>query len=258
MVKRWDRMKGINLDPEQDHVFINESYDHFLRTMYGKKFPHQFVAMVNDLLDSGIIETLDDMKKVIRYFEWKMEKNNKRVKDLTSYTAALEESLQRVKDYAVALEGKLSKSKEEARGALKTVKTKGGEVEAEGSETEATRRQIISAEDLLAQLKGEVPDEEKLIAEERAEGEIAAGDTEALEEPALERPPEMEPGASPFTPIGAPGGRRTEAEIGADEIEATPKIRAIENMIKEVKRMEALHSDEEIEKIFKAKNPPAQ
>src|SRR5512137_3072860 len=104
MVKRWDRMKGINLDPEQDHVFINERYDHFLRTMYGKKFPHQFVAMVNDLLDSGIIETLDDMKKGILYFEWEMEKTKKRVRVLAAYTAVLEELLPRVKDYAVAVE----------------------------------------------------------------------------------------------------------------------------------------------------------
>jgi hypothetical protein len=252
MVKRWDRMKGINLDPKEDHVFINESYDHFLRTMYGKKFPHQFVAMVNDLLDSGIIETLDDMKKVIRYFEWKMEKNNKRVRDLTAYTAALEESLQRVKDYAVALEERSAKYKEEARGALKPVKARGGDIEAEGSETEATRRQILSADELLARLRGEEPEVDKAISVEKAEGEIAAGDTEAIEEPELARPPELEPGASPFTPVGTPGGRRTEAEIGADEIEITPKIRAIENMIKEVKRME------EIEKIFKAKNPPAQ
>lgn len=256
MVKRWDRMKGINLDPEKDHVYINESYDHFLRTMYGKKFPHQFVAMVNDLLDSGIIETLDDMKKVIRYFEWKMEKNNKRVRDLTAYTAAMEESLQRVKDYAVALEERLAKHKEESRGALKPVKARGGEVGAESSETEATRRQIMSAEELLARLKGEEPDVEKDLGEERAEGEIAASDSDAIVEPELERPPELESGVSPFTPVGPPGGRRTEAEIGADEIEITPKIRAIENMIKEVKKMEALHSDEEIEKIFKASNPP--
>jgi hypothetical protein len=166
--------------------------------------------------------------------------------------------LQRVKDYAVALEERSAKYKEEARGALKPVKARGGDIEAEGSETEATRRQILSADELLARLRGEEPEVDKAISVEKAEGEIAAGDTEAIEEPELARPPELEPGASPFTPVGTPGGRRTEAEIGADEIEITPKIRAIENMIKEVKRMEALHSDEEIEKIFKAKNPPAQ
>jgi hypothetical protein len=264
MVKRWDRMKGINLDPKVDHVYINESYEHFLRSMYGKKFPHYFVAMINDLLDSGIIETLDDMKKVIRYFEWKMEKNNKKVKDLTTYTAALEESLQRVKDYAIALEERYNKYKkglEVQRGPFKDLTVRGAEVEASGTETaQGARHGEPDLESMIARLKGEpVPEAEKVIEAERAEGEAAAGDTEtAVEaEPELERPPEMEAGTSPFTPVGPPGGRRVEAEIGADDLEETPKIRAIENMIKEVKRMEALHSDEEIERIFKSsKGPP--
>lgn len=252
MVKRWDRMKGIHLDPKMDHVYINESYEHFLRSMYGKKFPHYFVAMLNDLLDSGIIETLDDMKKVIRYFEWKMEKNEKKVKNLTSYIAALEESLQRVKDYAIALEERAAKHKGEARGQLKVVRTRGGEVEATGTETSQAQAEP-DLESMIAKLKGEpVPEEETSFVEEKAEGEIEAGDTESVVEPEIQRPPEME-AQSPFTPMGPIGGRLTEAEIGADETEASPKIRAIENMIKEVKRMEALHSDEEIERIFKGR-----
>ena len=265
MVKRWDRMKGIHLDPKVDHVYINESYEHFLRSMYGKKFPHYFVAMINDLLDSGIIETLDDMKKVIRYFEWKMEKNDKKVRDLTAYTAALEESLQRVKDYAIALEERNDKYKKGlgVRGAPRDLKARGAEAGPVGTETDQRAPKAeTDLEDMIARLKGATPEAEKAIVEERAEGEVAAGDTEtAVEaEPELERPPEMEAGASPFTPVVAPGGRRVEAEIDADDLEGTPKIRAIENMIQEVKKMEALHSDEEIERIFKGSKgrPPAQ
>lgn len=267
MVKRWDRMKGIHLDPKVDHVYVNESYEHFLRSMYGKKFPHYFVAMINDLLDSGIIETLDDMKKVIRYFEWKMEKNEKKVKNLTAYTAALEESLQRVKDYAIALEERYSKYKKELgvqRGPARDLRARGAEAEPAGAETDQRAHKAEpDLADMIARLRGEpIPEADKAIEEERAESEVAAGDTEtAVEaEPELERPPEMEAGASPFTPIGPPGGRRVEAEIDADDLEGTPKIRAIENMIQEVKKMEALHSDEEIERIFKASKgkPPAQ
>jgi len=53
--------------------------------------------MINDLIDSGILETLDDMKKVIKFFEWWIETKDKGMEALHS-DEEIEAIFEEVKD----------------------------------------------------------------------------------------------------------------------------------------------------------------
>jgi hypothetical protein len=254
MVKKKDKMRGIHLNPESGHVYLNESYDKFLKTMYGRKFSPHFVAMINDLLDSGIIETLDDMKKVIKFFEWRIERKDGTIKNLISYTATLEESLQRVKEYAEGLEKRFAETRERAEALKKEVRAfKRGRARAMDARTTPTEEKR-SIEEILTDLKGTTPllvgEHEKAGADIVAGAEIDADEMEGEIEPMPVRPKEMEVSAREGGRLQAMGARLVEAEIDSDDIDVSPQIREIADKIQKVKGMEALHSDEEIEKIF--------
>jgi hypothetical protein len=248
MVRKQDSMRGIHLNPRTGQVYINKSYEKFLKTMYGRKFPPHFVAMVNDLIDAGTLETLDDMKKVIRFFEWRIDTKDKTIKNMIKYNATLEESLQRVKEYAEGLEKRFEETRTKVEGLVKEL-MEYRQAAREGRVPGAPDTK--SASDILTELRSEFPGPATVGADIGAEGELEAGDVETSIGPVMVRPREMEEPARDGAKLQAMGARLVEAEIGADEMEFSPEIKAIADKIDKVKRLEALHSDEEIEAIFK-------
>lgn len=265
MVRRHQEMIGIYLDRDSGLIFLNESYEKWLKSNYGRKFPPSFIAALNDLLDSALLETLDDMKKVIRFYEWRQETQDRKLGYMTKYIATLEESLQRVTGYANGLEKSLDQTKatmEEMEGQLQTVALKataaGAEVAADAGELGLEgRRKDRSTEDILAELQGvDTAPVGAKKADIKASSEMDAEETEADMVKDLERPAEMDiaEGRRIEDSLGM-GARLVEAEIGADDIELTPQIAAIKKKIDKVKKMKALGSDEEIERMFEGKDP---
>ncbi len=69
--KRPEGMRGLKLSSTDNLISVNDSFHHFLVTRFGRKFPEQLMAVLNDILDTGDLHSLDDVKKVVRYYEWR-------------------------------------------------------------------------------------------------------------------------------------------------------------------------------------------
>jgi hypothetical protein len=196
MPKKHEIMRGLKMNIDKNQVFLISNYEQFLKTMYGKRFPKQFLGIINDFLDVGELQTLDDMKKVIRYYEWKIEALEKRMQRVLQYTARLEEQLQK-------------------------------------TDMELKDLQSIPPDKPQVARTVEVARARAIPADTVPEGEIETVTAEAIDE---------------RVPLGS---QFLEAEIGAEDAEISPRIKEIEKKIKKVKSLEALSSDEEIEKIFR-------
>ena len=86
-------MRGLKLDSGTDLIQLNDSFTHFLRDRFGRRFAPQFQDILNDILDTGDLHSLDDMKKVIRYYEWRERAARQKAEQWKSYAAALEGQL---------------------------------------------------------------------------------------------------------------------------------------------------------------------
>ncbi len=101
-MKKHTEMRGIKLDSKTGFVVFTPSYVQFLSELHGKKVPHLVGAVVNDFLDCGDLQTLDDMKKVIKFYEWREALREsafqRKIAGLAGYAKGLEEQLQQATD----------------------------------------------------------------------------------------------------------------------------------------------------------------
>ena len=96
------RMRGLKLDSGTDLIQLNDSFTHFLRERFGRRFAPQFQDILNDILDTGDLHSLDDMKKVIRYYEWRERAARQKAEQWKTYAGALEGQLRLAQDQLTA------------------------------------------------------------------------------------------------------------------------------------------------------------